>query len=517
MELLTENFAQWVTPAQDAFNIALRRPGDNAYNFPPEYTFFMFPATEDNVFGYKDPQIRITFRAYDMKPSIQIESKGKMNLSMPGADKFVEIPKILEKFFPAEAFTSDETGLEQPSAWKPPGEKLHEYTYEDKRFEIWSATLADKRAIEIVKNMKILIPMFIETGTINFLDDDENDADRWALERWRVFLVYEVDSRNDYLLAGFSTSYNFWVFLKSRTDDEELLDEQDKEVDESSYSEPDDFAALLNAPIPSQPNTARERISQFIILPPYQHQNHGINLYQTMMSLYLTDSRIFEVTVEDPNESFDNLRDYCDLSYLLTHSTSFRSIKPVSTVPNTADLSPKSFAPIDDILSPTIVSELCTKHKLIERQVERLIEMYLLSQIPPAHRLRTRVAARKWKSSNEHDRQYYFWRLMVKHRVWLRNRESLKEFEENERVEKIEGTVDFQQEGYVQLLEGFEKRVEAGYLTDRPRRTDAYGGAERTVVLNGGSGATRKRKVIESSSDEDDEVPAKRQATEPLS
>src|SRR6201999_4447679 len=107
-------------------------------------------------------------------------------------------------------------------------------------------------------------------------------------------------------------------------------------------------------------------------------------------------------------EHFDNLRDYCDLSTLLSDPT-FSSLKPVSSVSDPKTLSSDSPVPIDTILPKDVVSTLCTRHKLIQRQVERLIELYLLNQIPPAHRARTRIMARKWRSSNEDDRRYYFW------------------------------------------------------------------------------------------------------------
>jgi len=90
------------------------------------------------------------------------------------------------------------------------------------------------------------------------------------------------------------------------------------------------------------------------------------------------------------------------------------------------------------------------------------------------------------------------------------------EIEQNERVERIESSVDSLQEQYEQLMESFGKRVESGWLTDGSLHAD--GGAERTLVVNGG-GAARKRKVIVESDEDDDSedaVPSKRQATEPL-
>jgi histone acetyltransferase 1 len=498
-------FTEWTTPATSAFSIALTRNYKNVFDepFSPAYTYFIFDKTEDLIFGYKKPRVDISFRANDMKPSVRISYKQKMAIDLPGVGEFVELNKLLENYFPADAF--EETSTDAVTEWTPPGEVLHQYNYNGKRFEIWSASLSDRRAIEIIKNMKILIPMFIEGGTFDFLNDDDVAEERWTIERWKIFLLYQKDDAN-YTLVGFATSYRFEVFP--------TITEEDMTVE--SKSDTSDFTQIPSLPVKATPNSVRERISQFLILPPYQHQPHGIYLYQTMMNIFLSNPAIFEVTVEDPNEHFDNLRDYCDLSTLLSDST-FRNLKPVSSVPDLKSLSSNSPVPIDDILPKEIIPTLCTRHKMIQRQVERLIEMYLLHQIPLAHRARTRIIARKWKSVQEDDRRYYFWRLLVKRRVYIRNKEDLKEIEENERIERVESSVDSLQEHYQQLFEGFEKRVDLGYLTNATQNVYTVSGAERRVVVNGGQ-AMRKRKVIDSSEDDedDDELPAKRQATEPL-
>lgn len=77
------------------------------------------------------------------------------------------------------------------------------------------------------------------------------------------------------------------------------------------------------------------RISQYFVMPHYQGKGHGcefshyINghyltylrsvakLYSTVYSKLLTDKNVAQITVEDPNESFDDLRDRCDLTTLL--------------------------------------------------------------------------------------------------------------------------------------------------------------------------------------------------------
>jgi histone acetyltransferase 1 len=59
------------------------------------------------------------------------------------------------------------------------------------------------------------------------------------------------------------------------------------------------------------------RISQFMILPPYQKQGHGNMLYAQMYSMFVKDEKVIDITVEDPNDAFQDMRDKHDLSVLL--------------------------------------------------------------------------------------------------------------------------------------------------------------------------------------------------------
>ena len=72
--------------------------------------------------------------------------------------------------------------------------------------------------------------------------------------------------------------------------------------------------------------------SQFVILPPYQQQGHGCKyrlfnhihslsiaakLYSTLFSTVQTRPEVAELTVEDPAEAFEDLRDRNDLRFLV--------------------------------------------------------------------------------------------------------------------------------------------------------------------------------------------------------
>lgn len=71
------------------------------------------------------------------------------------------------------------------SAWKPPGRLMHGYEHEGAKYEVWCASLSDSRAVEIFEAGQLLIPLFIDGGTRQQLNDPP-----WTMERWTVFFLY---------------------------------------------------------------------------------------------------------------------------------------------------------------------------------------------------------------------------------------------------------------------------------------------------------------------------------------
>ena len=54
----------------------------------------------------------------------------------------------------------------------------------------------------------------------------------------------------------------------------------------------------------NQKSNYKLRISQFIVLPPYQRLGIGSTLLEKMYSHYLDDKHCIEITVEDPSDDF---------------------------------------------------------------------------------------------------------------------------------------------------------------------------------------------------------------------
>ncbi|TID15179.1 histone acetyltransferase type B [Venturia nashicola] len=456
--------------------------------FPPTYTYAMF-GEEEIIPGYKDLKIKLSFRANDLEPTVSIRYDQKVKPVNEEMKELMDIEGCLSSFLPETAWTPQEKDI-STEAWTPPGELLHTYTVDKSRFEIWQSTLADVRAKKILSNMRIFIPFFIDGGTVAFLEDED-----WALERWKVFFLYEIGSPDStcpsYTIAGFGTSYRLWVFPSTEILAPMPIDDSHTDFKDDQDSLPEQISPLL---LPS-----RERIAQFMILPPYQGKSHGSWLYTVMTTAFRKDKWVYEITVEEPNDEFDALRDYCDLAYLHECHPEFKNLAlPEKIAPE--QLRDTRKIPLDLLTNLDALHGIRLAAKIAPRQFQRITEMHLLSTIPAISRNTARIS-NKGRSANVSDRQYYFWRLLTKERIFVKNKDQLLQIDEDERVEKVEDTVESVQMEYEERWRTFVKRMDKGLRKCVSNVVETMGGeADAKAVQAGGR---KKRKVV---TDDDEEI-----------
>lgn len=128
--------------------------------------------------------------------------------------------------------------------------------------------------------MQLFVLLYIEGGS--YISETE--------DTWEFATLYEKRRRRSapdvttYHFVGYSTLYPFYCF----------------------------------------PERVRMRISQFLILPPYQQDGHGSALYTAIYQHVLASPSIAELTVEDPAEAFEDLRDRNDLKMLIANDKFMR-------------------------------------------------------------------------------------------------------------------------------------------------------------------------------------------------
>lgn len=385
----------------------------------------------------------------------------------------VDIEQAFREHLPHSSFnpnTFEEKVEPDPtsSEWKPPGSMLHSFELQGKKYEIWTTSLANPVSLQMWKNMQVLVMLFIDGASPLELDED------WTYERWSLHLLYEVASLEDssvspYTIAGFSTSHRYWIFpTRDILRATHLLPSPPESTNGDASPEPlprlklseNTESELFVEHIDPLQCPCRERISQFLILPPYQGQSLGSRLYETIFNHYHKQSNVYEIPVEDPNEEFDVMRDFSDIQYL-------RKIPEFANLSLATSLPPDSFRKKEPVARDLILGNgadlnaLRRKAKIVPRQFNRMVELHLLSTIPPAHRNRARLT-RKEKSSNVEDRKYFFWRLALKARIWRQSADVLEELAKDDpqqAIEKVEDAVDKQQDEFQERLEGLERRL----------------------------------------------------------
>ena len=251
-----------------------------------------------------------------------------------------------------------------------------------------------------------------------------------------------ITGASPYSIVGYSTSYRFLTYQNTTS---------------SSNNPPEPFIFPPKSPISISSLPCRSRISQFLILPPHQSQSHGTHLYNAMTYLFLNDPFCTEITVEDPNEAFDDLRDYCDYKRLLANGTFTQITLNVDLEPKATAKSSGVRVPTSKLLETPLLITLRQKNKLAPRQFDRLVEIYLLSRIP-AHSRQSGTArlTQRGRAIDHGDRAYYYWRLLVKQRIYKRNKDLLIQLDRTERIDKVEETLGDQEADYERLLRNLE-------------------------------------------------------------
>lgn len=171
-----------------------------------------------------------------------------------------------------------------------------------------------------------------------------------------------------------------------------------------------------------------------------------------------------ELTVEDPNETFDALRDSADYCLLrpefMKHNV---NVNPDPYEAYSRKQRPK-VVPTGALIPTKLLLDIRTSFKIESTQFAHILEMYLLSEIPKQHRLSgganlARLLIKKYNIDDENDRRYYWWRMLTKQRLFKKHRELLTELEASDRVQKLEETVRNVEEGYEFMLKALEGRL----------------------------------------------------------
>jgi histone acetyltransferase 1 len=471
------------TSANDAVTISLcaaTKDGPKPFkSFPPQFTYSIF-GDDEQIFGYKGLKVNLRYRAHDMRPHLAVTYIRKFDTV--GDTEATDVKEVLRKHLPPVAFSTDADFVDSSklakAEWTPPG-TLHK-TIEDATgtYEIWKGTLDDPAVKQLVNRVQIMIPMYIEGGTYIGAPDSLEDDDRWT-----VFFLFKKEmadptNLSPYVFVGYSTIYRFFYLTRRQ-----------QPTPSPAPGEREDIDLPLNGNFDLTKLPCRSRLSQFLVLPAFQGQGNGARLYKTIFEYYQNHAETKELTVEDPNEAFDLLRDLCDLEY-------------VSRLPGFEDLhldatyqKPKTGTIPNTIVEPARLETLRTQTKIAPRQFARVVEMYLMSKLPSSVRPRLPTSTTPRPRPTSADKHLLeLWELFVKIRLYIRNKDTLGQLEKEERTEKIEETLSSVEFEYADILSRFEGRK--GKNGEAPAEgLTANGKRKADDESEAGESATKKARV----------------------
>ncbi|RKF61526.1 Histone acetyltransferase type B catalytic subunit [Erysiphe neolycopersici] len=446
--------AEWSTNSSNAIQISLVIPSKGGpkaiHSFKPKVTSSLF-GDEETISGYQGLKINLRFHACDMRPGLQISYGKKMRPI--GEEAPTDMKEIFENHLPRNSFEKSsvfDAAIQDPSfsTWKPPGELWKTIQSGNRTFEVWKGNLADLSIQQMLKRIQILVSFFIEGGTPIDLKEPE-----WSLQRWTIFFLYQKQvfepNISPYLFMGYSTVYQYFFV---------------QPISKGALSK----SPNITLPLPTIQFSSlpcRSRISQFIVLPPFHGKGNGSIFYNAIFDYYLKESRTIEVTVEDPNEAFDDLRDLNDLARLRM-IPEFMKLKLNSS----AVISKAAHVP-RDIFDSTESDDIRKAVKIAPRQFSRLVEMQLLSSLPEYTRSDNKlghISKVEKFATNDKKYEYRLWKLLVKARLFHHNRDALIQLDFSERIEKLDQTLWNVERDYERLIKAFEKRSNPKVVDNSP-------------------------------------------------
>ncbi|GAA5830264.1 hypothetical protein JCM11251_001287 [Rhodosporidiobolus azoricus] len=408
----------WSAPGLEALQLRLVRSNvdsdEPAEPFAPTFVYPIF-GEEETIFGYKDLDIDYRFASGSLAQYLKVSYDAKFPET--ATVKADDPEKTLYEFIPPD-YLKDLDAFEKvvekdANEFKPLGTKIGAYRMKaegkdgvngtsakgkgkgkstggpvlpERQWEVLSEGEGEDDEVvyeaywsnwdtpgfkEYHRRMQIFVLLYIEGAS--YIDEEDG--------RWEFVTLFERRKRSDritYHFAGYVSFYSFFCW----------------------------------------PDTKRLRLAQFILLPLYHGQGHGSALYTLCYQNVLRRAEVSELSVEDPSETFDDMRDKCDL-YTLIEGGDLQGIT----------------APLDREKTEAIRK----KYKLADRQFYRLVEMLLLLTSDP-----TDTALQKAI------------RLTVKKRLYLFNKEQLLQIEDKEeRKERLQETFEGVEKDYRRLTEKF--------------------------------------------------------------
>lgn len=294
---------------------------DDSLKFSPLMAHQIFGESE-SIFGYENLKVRILYTAGPLQTYIGIKYDKKVDEITNDNIKADDVAGTIASKLPEGCYfvNLDEflKTLDKADKFQPFGEKLTEHKCVDNEgneryFEIYHCDYKTPSFVKFFVRLETFVLWFVDAASYIDVDDPQ----------WSYFVCYEKYKNRDgvyqYAAAGYTTVYEYYAY----------------------------------------PQNIRPRISQMLVLPPFQKLRIGTNFIETIYKYYQVQKSVVDITVEDPSEDFQRLRNFVD-SRLCLHLDCFKK-----------DLVKKGF-------SKDMIKEAREKLKINPKQCRKVYEIIRL-------------------------------------------------------------------------------------------------------------------------------------------
>lgn len=127
--------------------------------------------------------------------------------------------------------------------------------------------------------------------------------------------------------------------------------------------------------------TYKLRISQFLVLPPYQRLGIGSTLLEEIYKHYLADKKCTEITVEDPSVDFQQMKDALDIKLIWKNGffDSFRKLFKGKSSLKSSSINRFNFEQLE--LDQQELANIQSVLKLKKQNILRCFELIILAKL----------------------------------------------------------------------------------------------------------------------------------------
>mmetsp|Transcript_19987 Transcript_19987/g.27679 ORF Transcript_19987/g.27679 Transcript_19987/m.27679 type:complete len:477 (-) Transcript_19987:115-1545(-) len=311
---------------------------ENIEGFHPEFCHQIF-GEEEIVYGYKGLKVNVYLHCVSMQALVDIQFAEKMppplRAGMGGGRAPDDIEGLLKEALPS-GFTTHRKDflaiLDRLQACPPQLPSQATLLAQGAEGETeWSvASLSLEKSSEmknLAERLQPLVLFFIDGGS--FIDTED--------PKWDLHVLLVKDAQGQTSLAGFCTVYRFYGY----------------------------------------PESIRLRISQVIVLPPYQRHGHCSRLIESVYSqARMPAGGVLDVTMEEPTDVLRRVRDRVELRGLLANPL-FSQAAAAAVTAGATETPPKRAMQVPEQVSHNARSDL----KMCKGQLARCWEFLLYREI----------------------------------------------------------------------------------------------------------------------------------------